>query len=189
MDLAAFPRKLIFLLRVLSWNPCECLRRDPYRENYLSCRHNGLWIMLQLPVWMQYHGWQWKCTQVRKFKFMTSGIVWSPPTLVCSVFYVIVLPVKFMPQCALRVSYGYPGNLNFAFPDFCVFKGTSFQKWRTKSIPDWLMLCNSLCLWNGNKELPWLGLFWVFPGLQFTRTEENGRDWGEDYAASGGCSI
>lgn len=127
---------------------------------------------------MQYAGWQWKCNLVRKFEFMTSATVLTSPTLVCSVFYGIVLRVKFMPSCALRVSYDCSGNLNFAFPDFCVFKGTSFQNSSTKNTPDWPM-CNSLRLWNGSGEFPWLG-FLESSGSTFYRKRGrcSGLEWG-----------
>lgn len=119
---------------------------------------------------MKYHWWQWKCTHIRKLKFMASVTVLTSPTLVCSVFYVVVHPMKFMPWYALWVSYGYSGNLNFAFPDFCVFKGTSFQKWPTKKAP-WTGRCAIPCVWNGSEEPPWLGLLWVC-------FQNHGRWWG-----------
>lgn len=127
---------------------------------------------------MQYPGWQWKCILVRKFEFMASATALTSPTLVCSVFYAIVLRVKFMPSCALWVSYDCSGNLNFAFPDFCVFKGTGFRNSSTKNTPVWPM-CNSLCVWNESGEFPWLG-FLESSGSTIYRNRGrwSGSEWG-----------
>lgn len=119
---------------------------------------------------MQNHGWQWKCNQVKKliYDFSNSLNLYAP----C---FVIVLPAKFMPLYALWVSYGNSGNLHFSVPDFCVFKGRSFQKASTKLAPNWPM-CNSMCLWSGSEEFPWLGL----PGsiTYRNRGRWSGSGWG-----------
>lgn len=52
VDLVAFPRRLIFLLRVLFLQSLWISEERSLRANSFSPRHKALWIVLQFLLWM-----------------------------------------------------------------------------------------------------------------------------------------
>lgn len=97
---------------------------------------------------MQYHGWQWKRNPVRTFKFMTSATVLTSPTLVGLGFYVIVLPGKLMPRCALWVSYGYSGNLHFCISWLLCVQRDKLSKMAHRKAHQTGWCCIIPCAWE-----------------------------------------
>lgn len=146
-----YPQGSLFAILVNIWGEVP---KSKLLQSQAQSPLNCVAISTVNAMLMQYHGWQWKHSPVRIFKFMTSVTVLTSPTLVSSGSYVIVLPGKFMHldvyggwiMVTLRIFV-------LCFLTSVCSKGQAFKNGPQKSTPDCPMLCKFPCLGMGSRDL------------------------------------